>query len=105
MYSSLVAWCRFPVNIHAFESSAASGDTQYKSPEAHNGYRVDAVELITDKYGEQYVSKSRVYFPPAVPVTESDLISFENTSAYEIRKIGGFYDGNTGQLDVLVIYL
>lgn len=106
MFEALRAWCQFPIKIHTYTGPTAAGDQGHASPVTHNGYRVDLMEEITDKFGEQYVSATRVYFPEEVSVTQDDLISFEHSEAkYEIRRIGGFYDGNTGKLDISVIYL
>ena len=105
MYASLLEWCRFPVNVHTRIGNTAGGDPNYAGPVVHKGYLVDEMVAITDKHGEHYISTSRVYFPPTVPVTVEDLLSFESGSTYEVRKLGGFYDGNDGALSVLVVYL
>lgn len=105
MYESLLEWCRFPVNVHTRIGTFAGGDPKYDEPYPYNGYRVDQVTNIVDKDGEHYVSMTQVYFPPAVPVTVEDVLSFEEEITYEIRKIGGFYDGNDGTLSILVVYL
>lgn len=105
MFNSLLSWCKFPVNVHKFAGRLPSGDNKYEEPVEKNGYRVDGAELITDKHGQEYISKSRVYFPPSVDVSEDDMISFEGVQQYEIRRLGGYYDGNDGKLSIRVVWL
>lgn len=105
MFESLREWCRFPIEVHTRTGNTAGGDPKYAPPIEYRGYRVDEVVAITDKHGENYVSTSRVYFPPEVVITEEDLLSFGTDVSYEIRKIGGFYDGNDGAISILVVYL
>jgi hypothetical protein len=106
MFESLQEWCRFPVNVYRKTGMAASGDASYASAASINGYRVDEMRVITDKTGKEYVSHTHVYFPPSANVTADDMISFpDDTKKREIRKLGGFSDGNTGVLDIIVVYL
>lgn len=105
MFDSLKAWCRFPVFLHKYIGTDITGDVTYAEPVEVLGYRVDEMRNITDKYGKQYVSQATVYFQPTVDVTEADCLSFDTGPKYEIRKLGGYFDGNTGALSIKVAYL
>ena len=105
MYASLLEWCTFPVKVHKKQGVTAGGDPKYAPPVEYKGYPVDKVTAITDKYGKQYVSMSCIYFPPEVPVSIADMLSLGEGPPMEIRRIGGFYDGNEGMLSILVVYL
>lgn len=105
MYSSLLPWCQFPVNIHRYISTDVNGDAEYAEPVCTKCYRVDEMRKITDKFGTEYTSYATVYFPPYVELTEADMLSFADGAPCEIRKLQGFYDGNCGQLSIRVAYL
>ena len=106
MFESLISWCRFPVNVHCYTGVDIAGDPSYSAPVLHSGYRVDEMRTIVDKYGANYVSHTTVYLPPDVEIKESDCISFpDDTARREIRKLGGYFDGNTGALSIRVVYL
>lgn len=107
MYSSLRPWCRFPVKVYRYTGMTGSGDAQYEEPVEHNGYPVEMTEMIEDKNGVQYLSKLRVYFPEEVPINVQDLVELPDdlNNRRQIRKLGGFYDGNTGKRDIWVVYL
>lgn len=106
MFESLIPWCKFPVFIHKCLGTNAAGDKEYEAPVAFNGYRVDEVRDITDKLGINYVSYSHVYFPPEVPIGVDDCLSFpDDERPREVRKLGGFFDGNTGMRSIWVVYL
>lgn len=106
MYESLIEWCKFPVYIHRRTGYSIAGDEVFQEPVICKGYRVDEIKEIVDKTGSEYLSSTQVYFHPSAPVTSEDMLSFPNdTKPREIRKLGGYYDGNTGALDIIVIYL
>lgn len=106
MFESLRSWCRFPVNIYKYKGKTGSGDNKYDTPAEYKGYPVEMTELISDKNGKEYMSRLRIYFPENVPISVEDMISFPNdTVKREIRKLGGFSDGNTGKRDIWVVYL
>lgn len=106
MYASLISWCKFPVNVHKCSGYTASGDREYSEPVAYKGYRVDEMRVITDKNGDSYTSFAHVYFPPDVPMGIDDCLSFpDDETPREVRKLGGFFDGNTGARSIWVVYL
>ncbi len=52
------------------------------------------------------MSRLRVYFPETVPIAVEDMIAFpDDALKREVRKLGGFSDGNTGKRDIWVVYL
>lgn len=105
MYKSLLPWCRFPVKISPFVKNDINGDAVYAEPFEALCYRVDEMRKITDKYGTEYTSYATIYFPPNVQVSEADTLSFDDGAAREIRKLQGYFDGNTGSLSIRVAYL
>ncbi len=106
MYESLVAWCKFPVLIYPHTGHSVSGDEIESAAVTAYGYRVDEMRKITDKDGKEYVSNAHVYFPPEVTITVDDMLSLvPDSKPREIRKLGGYSDGETGKLDLIVAYL
>lgn len=105
MYKSLLPWCKFPVTIHPYTGTDINGDSAYAEPLEARCYRVDEMRKITDKYGTEYTSYATVYFPPDVLISEADMLSFDDGSPCEIRKLQGYYDGNCGSLSIRVAYL
>ncbi len=107
MFSSLRPWCRIPVKLFKYTGMAGSGDAQYDDGTEYKGYPVEMTELIEDTHGQQFLSKLRVYLPEEVPVSVQDLIELpdDKNNHRQIRKLGGFYDGNTGKRDIWVVYL
>lgn len=106
MFESLIPWCKFPVNIHHLEKKLASGDKEYADPVTVNGYRVDDMKVITDKFGQTYTSYSRVYFQPQVDIRIDDCLSFpDDVPLREVRRLSSYFDGNTGARSIWVVYL
>ena len=106
MFESLLSWCRFPVYVHGHTGVDIAGDDSYAAPVLYKGYRVDEMRTITDKFGTTYTSYATIYLPPDVTIKESDCISFPgDKDKREIRKLGGYHDGNTGALSIWVVYL
>lgn len=106
MFESLLEWCTASVSIKKPGKRKASGDVEYSDPVAYNCYRADQVLVITDKTGKEYVSGTQIYFPPEVPIAEEDMIVLPvDSKPREVRKIGGFLDGNTGETSIRVVYL
>lgn len=105
MFESLRLWCKFPVLIHRYTGTNLAGDASYAEPVEAKCYRVDEMRSITDKFGTQYTSYATVYLPPEYEITEEDCISFCDEPRREIRKLGGYFDGNTGALSIRVVYL
>lgn len=105
MFESLRTWCKFPVFIHRYTGTSLSGDPSYADPVEAECYRVDEMRNITDKFGTECTSYATVYLPPEYEIAEEDCISFADGPKCEIRKLGGYFDGNTGNLSIRVVYL
>lgn len=105
MYETLQEWCVFPFTLLHKTGQALNGDVTYAPPVSYNGFRVDTVEKITDKYGKEYASKSQLYIPGDLPVCDVDMLIVDGTKKQEIHKIGVFYDGNEQSKSIQVIYL
>lgn len=105
MYSSLLEWCVFPFTLLTKTGQALNGDATYAPPKFYNCYRVDTTEIITDKYGKEYASKSQLYIPSTITVNDIDMIILDGTKKQEIHKLAVFYDGTTKEKSAQVIYL
>ena len=105
MFESLLEWCQNPIFMFVYMGIAPSGDKSYIGPVPIKCYKVDETTLITDKYGKQYAASTVLYIPPEYVLTDDELISFDGNIRYEIHRLGGFSDGNTGLTDMRVVYL
>lgn len=109
MYASLKEWVRFPFTFRRIQGRTASGDKKYSEPTEALCYRVDETEVITDKRGDEYVSRSRLYVDATTEISVDDFVTLttlgENIIDKEVRKIGAFYDGNEGEKSISVVYL
>lgn len=106
MYSSVLEWCVFPVTIYPRTGTTAGGDAIYGDEQTANGYIAEVIEVITDKTGTEYVSNSRVYFPASVAISAKDKIQVHaDEDKREIRLHRRYYDGNTQQASIQVVYL
>ena len=106
MFESLLAWCTASVSIRKSGTRKASGDVTPGKTATYSCYRADQIQVITDKTGKEYVSGTQIYLPPEVLVTLDDMITLPTDSKpREIRKIGGYLDGNTGDASINVVYL
>lgn len=104
MYSSLLAWCRTPVEIRSTDGYEASGDKKPDTVKTVKCYVVEEVQTITDKVGNEYNSGLQMYMPATVVISEEDRISFEG-KIYEIRKLMRYYDGTSGLVSIILCYL
>lgn len=106
MYESLKPWCRQDIQVSRAGGLLPSGETGPGETFTVKGLVVDDTKLITDKNGQLYQCRSYAYILPTTPVVETDKILLPTTQKEcEIRKLGGYYDGNTGELSVQVVYL
>lgn len=108
MFESLKQWCRFPFLLYHHDGSDKAGDAKWKVEEA-KGYRVDDVVQLVDENNNSFMSQSRVYVDADLNITATtdDMLAFpeEPTKRYKIRKVGAFFDGNTGEKSVSIFYL
>lgn len=106
MYESLKAWCKQEVTLYREGVLLPSGEHDVGTTFTVKGLLVDDSKQIVDKNGQLIVCKSYVYIIPTTKVEETDLVILPgDTNRYTIRKLSGYYDGNTGDLSIQVIYL
>lgn len=106
MYESLKAWCKQDITVERPGALLPSGESGPGSTFTVKGFVVDDTKLITDKNGQLYQCRQYAYIIPDPKVEPEDKIRMPtNNKACEIRKLGGYYDGNDGKLSVQVIYL
>lgn len=106
MYSSLIPWCKQDIVIVRQGMLLPSGEHAESERFTVKGLLVDDSKLIQDKNGQLFTCRSYVYVIPTTKVEESDRVIIPGeTAEFEIRRLGGYYDGNSGQLSVQVVYL
>lgn len=104
MLESLRSWCTVDIELLQYLGRSGSGDATYDASTTIKGYAEGGAVAITDKYGKEYVSLARFYLPEDVEITINDKI-IQYDKECEIRRIAEYFDGNTGQLDMRVVYL
>lgn len=106
MYDSLKAWCKQDITVVRQGKLLPSGEHGESERFTVKGLLVDDSKLIQDKNGELVTCRSYVYIIPTRKVEETDRIIIPGEKAeFEIRRLGGYYDGNDGKLSVQVVYL
>lgn len=106
MYDSLKAWCKQDIIVVRQGKLLPSGERGESERFTVKGLLVDDSKLIQDKNGELVTCRSYVYIIPTRKVEETDRIIIPGEKAeFEIRRLGGYYDGNDGKLSVQVVYL
>ena len=106
MYDSLKAWCKQDIEVIRQGKLLPSGEHGESERFTLKGLLVDDSKLITDKNGQLITCRSYVYVIPTRKIEESDRIKIPGEKAeFEIRRLGGYNDGNDGKLSVQVVYL
>lgn len=106
MYNSLKAWCKQDITVIRQGKLLPSGEHGESERFTVKGLLVDDSKLIQDKNGQLITCRSYVYVIPTRKIEESDKIIIPGEKAeFEIRRLGGYYDGNDGALSVQVVYL
>lgn len=108
MYESLRSWCKQELTVVRHGGYEPSGERKEDERFTVKGLLVDDSKMFTDKNGNLATCRCYCYIIPEPAVIESDRIILPGATVerqYEIRKLGGYYDGNTGSLDVQVVYL
>jgi len=104
MYNCLKDWAYNPVEIHKYGSTLPNGDSGPETVIDATCYVVTEVQNIVDKNGNDYVSRTQLYFSEEILLVESDRILFEDRLCV-VRKISKFYDGSSKSLSIQVVYL
>lgn len=106
MYQSLRAWCKQDITVVRQGSLLPSGEHGESERFTVKGLLINDSKLIQDKNGQLITCRSYVYVIPSPKIEESDMIILPgDTKQYEIRRLGGYYDGNDGELSVQVVYI
>lgn len=107
MYESLLEWIRFPFLLIPYKGKDLAGDEQYGKAINAKCYRVDDIKEIRDVHNDSYWSSQQLYCQEGLKVSIKDMVAFpeDPDTKYEIRKIGAYYDGNTGGKSITVLYL
>lgn len=106
MYDSLKCWCKQTIEVHRPGELLASGEVGSDSVFTLKGFLVNDSKLIADKNGTMVACKYYAYVIPTQPIKETDLIKMPGEDkAMPIRKLGGYFDGNTGELSIQVVYM
>lgn len=105
MFDSLKQWIRFPVTIYKAGGTTVAGDISYVASYV-KGYLVEETRNMVDDNGAEFVSYASVYLLPETVVAAGDSIALRNdTVKRRIKKVGGYFDGNTGRKSITVVYL
>lgn len=108
MYRSLIPWCKQLVTVHHAGSYLPSGEVAEDEVYTLKCFWVNDSRLFTDDNGLLQTCRSYAYVIPeeGKVIEKEDLIELPgSTKKYSIRKLGGYFDGNDGQLSVQVVYV
>lgn len=105
MYSSIKEWMTCPVTVLPFLKRSPSGDKELGEPVDIMAYIAGNTEVLNDMSGTQVVSTSQIYYDASkYTINPEDRIKLNGTEK-DIVSISGWYDGNTGAIDVGLVYL
>lgn len=93
-----------PISILPFKSYNGAGVPSYESPVALKCYVAGKNEIITSTAGKEEVSNIQFYLPGETVIKEEDALLLNGTQ-YHIKAIQPYYDGNTGQIDIKVVFV
>lgn len=104
MMRSLRSWCKFKLNVKKVTGKTGAGERTYSSPIEILCYPSGDVVPLTLDNNETYVSTIQYYIPGEYAIELGDL--FEVNGSYRApKKLTVYYDGNTGERDISVVYL
>lgn len=104
MFESLRNWLSIPLKIIPFVRRDGTGEAIYDEAINTKCYAQGKVTLVRDVYGNDVVSQLQLYIDSCVPIKVTDKVSF-NGSDYNIKALSPYYDGNTGDISIVVVYL
>lgn len=106
MFNSLKSWCKQTLTVCRPGTFTPSGEMSDERTFELKCLLVNDSKLFTDRNGELAVCRCYAYVIPTEPIFDTDKIQLPGTSIkYDIRKLGGYTDGNTGELSIQVVYL
>jgi len=104
MFKSLKKWLSVPVEIKPFIKRDGTGEPIFGDIISTKCYPQGKVTLVRDVHGNDIVSNLQLYIEGDVAIKVTDAVVF-NGSEYNIKALGPYYDGNTGKVDIVVVYL
>lgn len=104
MFSSVKKWIKIDFQIKSYTGRSGTGMKQFSSPVDAKCYPQAKTELITDASGAEVTSTTRLYVDGSTAINVEDNVVFENRE-WPILSVATFYDGNTGNPDIKVVYL
>lgn len=104
MMGSLMEWCKTPVVISATNGYLPNGEPNTTPTRTIICYIADEMVNIIDKDGHEVLSSTQLYTAGDSQVDMEDQVQVQGET-YTIRRIRKFYDGNTGLVDIKVVYL
>lgn len=106
MLNSVKAWCTIPVELHKSSGYLPNGEVRPGQILVILGYVAGETVNIIDNSGHDTTSSSQIYFPGNTAIADEDEVRIaDEVNKYTIKKIKTFYDGNTGIIDMKVVYL
>lgn len=106
MFASLRNWCKQPIEVHRPGKPLPSGELSEEEIFTLKGLLVNDSKPIVDDNGAMTACKYYAYVIPTRPIEDDDLVKMPGAPcAMPIRKLAGYYDGNTGLLDIQVVYM
>lgn len=104
MFESLHSWLNIPLKIKPFIRRDGTGEAIYGEVIDTKCYAQGKVTLVRDVHGNDIVSQLQLYIDGNVPIKVTDKVIF-NGEKYNIKALGPYYDGNTGEISIVVVYL
>ena len=104
MFKSLKKWLNVPVDINPLVKRDGTGKPTFGDTISTKCYPQGKVTLVRDVNGNDIVSNLQLYVEGDTPIKITDVVVF-NGSEYNIKALGPYYDGNTGKVDMVVVYL
>jgi len=104
MFKSLKKWLSVPVEIKPFIKQDGTGEPTFGNNISTKCYPQGKVTLVRDVHGNDIVSNLQLYIKGDTAIKVTDVVVF-NGNDYNIKALGPYYDGNTGNISIVVVYL
>lgn len=104
MMGSLREWCKTPIVIATTAGYLPNGEPNVTISNTIKCYIADELVNIIDNEGHEVLSATQLYTFGTSKVGILDQVNLRGET-YTIKKIREFYDGNTGLVDIKVVYL
>lgn len=104
MFKSLRGWLTVPIVIKPFDRRDGTGKPSFLDDVTTMCYPQGNITMVDDVNGNEVISKLQVYLDGNEELKITDVLVFRGED-HVIKSIGPVYDGNTGDVDMLVVYL